>query len=123
MQVEELRECLRNSELRDSFYEELGSRFRIDDSQTLDVMRYFMDDVISNERENEWCMLKTLYARTKVRTSLNDFHYNVIPMLVRMGFLELKMFMAPTGEYMRVVRLCMSFVIDQLCPIMAALKE
>ncbi len=82
-----------------------------------------LDYVIVGDRINDWRLMKTLYARSKVRTSLNEFYYSIIPRLVSIGFLEMKMLISPSGELKRVIRLCEPFVHQVMCPIMKNLKH
>ena len=123
MSLEELKQDLESPELKERFYREIVKRFGIRDMGVLHVIRYMIDSIVIGERPNDWCILKTLYTRTRVSTSLNQFYYHIIPRLVTIGFCEMRMFNSPTGESIRVVRLSERFVTEVLCQLMRALKN
>jgi len=122
MSLDEFRKDLDDPVLKERFYDEISKKFNLPDRASMAVVRHLLNDVVVREKPNDWCVLKTLYARAKIRISLNEFHYSVVPNLTTIGLLEMKMSISPTGKYKRVVRLCESFVSDILYPVMKGLK-
>jgi len=123
MSLEEFRENLKNPDLEEKFYEEVGNRFNIRDRSTMSVIRFMLNDVVVQGRMNDWCLLKSLYSRAKLKTSLNEFYYSIIPKLVALGFLEMKVLISPQGKIQRGVRLSENFVSETLSVIMSTLKN
>jgi hypothetical protein len=123
MSLEELRKDLVNPDLEERFFGAVERRFNLQDRTSITVIRFLIDHIVVKQMPNDWCVLKTLYARTKVRISLNEFYYSVIPNLITIGLLEMKMSISPSGKYKRVVRLCESFVVRILYPMMKNIKR
>jgi hypothetical protein len=121
--LSQLRECLKNPDLKQSFFREIKNDFNIREAGTMNVITCMIENIVILERMNDWCVPKTLYTRANVKTSLNLFYYHVIPKLITMGFLEMKMFLSPSGEHKRVVRMSEDFVSEKLCPLIQKLSK
>jgi hypothetical protein len=121
--LEEIREILKDPEFKETFYRGIKKDLNIREMGIIKVMRCMIDNIVVSGRLNDWCVPKTLYTRANVRTSLNQFYYHTIPRLISMGFLEMKMYVSPSGENKRVVRMSETFVCENLGPIMKKMKE
>jgi hypothetical protein len=121
--LSQLREHLKDPDLKQTFFREIKSDFNIREAGTMSVITCMIENIVILERMNDWCVPKTLYTRANVKTSLNLFYYHIIPKLITIGFLEMKMFISPSGEHKRVVRMSEDFVTEKLYPIMNKLNR
>jgi hypothetical protein len=121
--LNQLRETLKDPDLKQSFFREIKNDFNIREAGTMNVITCMIENIVILERMNDWCVPKTLYTRANVKTSLNLFYYHVIPKLITIGFLEMKMYVSPSGEHKRVVRMSEDFVTEKLCPIIRKLNK
>jgi hypothetical protein len=121
--LNELRDTLKDPGLKQSFFREIKNDFGIREAGTMNVITCMIENIVILERMNDWCVPKTLYTRANVKTSLNLFYYHVIPKLITIGFLEMKMYVSPSGEHKRVVRMSEDFVVEKLCPMMKKLNK
>lgn len=121
--LSQLRENLKDPDLKQSFFREIKNDFNIREAGTMSVIACMIENIVILERMNDWCVPKTLYTRANVKTSLNLFYYHIIPKLITIGFLEMKMYISPSGEHKRVVRMSEDFVTEKLYPIMNKLNR
>jgi hypothetical protein len=123
LDLRELGEHLKGPELKERFYEEVATRLNIRDRSTMKVIRFLIEFIVVEDKSNDWCLMKTLYARTRLRISINEFYYSIIPKLVTIGLVEMQMLTSPTGGPKRVVRLSESYTSEVLGPILKYVKN